>query len=99
VRILVSDTSLVVSRGHRLVELARRLDSRISIRRINDDIVAGEQSFVTWDSQGYFVLPDFREYDALTDRYDPVQARRLQDAFEYLWARSSPDPELRMLSL
>lgn len=99
VRILVTDSSLVVSRGHRLVELARRLDSRISIRRVNDDIPAGEQTFVTWDGQGYFVLPDFREYNGFSDPYDPVQARRMLDAFDYLWARSGPDPELRRLQL
>lgn len=99
VRVLISDASLIVSRGHRLVELARRLDSRIEIRRISADLSPGEESFLTWDEQGYFLMPDFREYLSLVNLYDPVQARRLQEIFEYFWARSAPDPELRTLSL
>lgn len=99
IRVLISDSTLVVSRGHRLVELARRLDSRIEIRRINPDISPGEESFATWDDRGFFLMPDFRDYTALVNLYDPVQARRLLEIFDYFWARSGPDPELRTLRL
>lgn len=99
VRILVSDTSAIISRGHRLVELARRLDSHISIRRIADDTPPGEQSFVSWDGLGFFLLPDFRDYTALANAYDPVQARKMLEGFEYYWARSQADPELRILRI
>lgn len=99
VRILISDVSLIVSRGHRLVELTRRLDSRMEIRRVADELAPGERSFLTWDERGFFLLPDFREYLALADSYDPVQARRLLDDFNYLWERSTQDPELRILQI
>lgn len=99
VRLLIADSSLIVSRGHRLVELARRLDSRIEIRKVPDEASPGEASFVTWDQQGYFLMPDFRQYLAVADRYDPVQARRLADQFAQLWERSSTDPELRVLRI
>lgn len=99
VRILLSDVSLIVSRGHRLVELARRLDSRIEIRRIADELAPGEKSFLTWDERGFFLMPDFREYLAMADTYDPVQARRLLEDFDYRWERSSTDPELRILRI
>lgn len=99
VRILISDASLIVSRGHRLVELARRLDSRIEIRRIADELSPGERSFLTWDARGFFLLPDFRDYLALADIYDPVRARRLLEDFDYLWERSTADPELRILRI
>ncbi len=99
VRILVSDTSPMVSRGHRLVELARRLDSHIGIRRIADETPPGEQSFVAWDGLGFFLLPDFRDYSALANTYDPVQARKMLEGFDYYWTRSHPDPELRTLRL
>ncbi|MEQ8860163.1 MAG: GNAT family N-acetyltransferase [Pseudomonadales bacterium] len=99
VRILVNDSSLIVSRGHRLVELARRLDSHIRIRRISNDTPPGEQSFVAWDGLGYLLLPDFRDYHAVVDLYDPVQAKKMQDGFDYYWTRSVQDPELRTLRL
>lgn len=99
VRILISDSSLIVSRGHRLVELGRRLDSRIDIRRTAEDHAPGEASFVVCDDQDFFLMPDFREYQALADAGDPVRARRLLEEFDHLWARSAPDPELRILKL
>lgn len=99
VRILIRDSSAIVSRGHRLVELSRRLDSHISIARIGDEVPVNDESFVTWDGLGFFVLPDFRDYTALADPYDPVQAKHLLEAFDYYWSRSAPDPELRTLSL
>jgi predicted GNAT family N-acyltransferase len=99
VRVLISEPSLIVSRGHRLVELARRLDSRIEIRRIPGELSPGEESFVTWDARGYFLMPDFRAYTAIVNLYDPVQTRHLLEAFDYYWARSSKDPELRTLKL
>jgi predicted GNAT family N-acyltransferase len=99
VRLLIADSSLIVSRGHRLVELARRLDSRIEIRKVAEEVGPGDASFVTWDQQGYFLMPDFRQYLASADRYDPVQARRLTEQFNQLWERSSTDPELRVLRI
>lgn len=98
-RILITDSSLAVSRGHRLVELARRLDSHIEIRKVPEELAPAETSFVTWDEQGYFLLPDFRQYLASANEYDPVQARRLTDRFAQLWERSAADPELRVLRL
>jgi predicted GNAT family N-acyltransferase len=99
VRILLVDSSLVVSRGHRLVELARRLDSRIEIRRIPAELAPGDTSYATWDDRGFFLLPDFRDYSAVANTYEPVQAQRLGGEFTHLWDRSAPDPELRTLQL
>ena len=99
VRVLISDPNLIVSRGHRLVELSRRLDSRIEIRRVSEGVSMDEESFVTWDERGLFLMPDFRDYTALVNLYDPVHARKLLERFDYLWARSAPDPELRTLKL
>jgi predicted GNAT family N-acyltransferase len=101
VRILLGDSSQIVARGHRLVELARRLESLITIRRLPpaSDSPDGLTSFVTWDDRGYWLMPDYREYQALRDLADPVQAARLMERFERLWNHSTPDPELRVLSL
>ncbi len=99
VRVLIAESSLIVARGHRLVELARRLDSRIEIRKIAEELPPGEVSFVTWDHQGTFFMPDYRDYSVLVNLRDPVQARRLLEQFDYFWARSAPDPDLRVLKL
>lgn len=99
IRILVEDVSAIVSRGHRLLELARRLDSRIEIRRADRSRDDDEDSFVTHDGVGYLRLPDYRHHQALVAERDPVAAQRLNERFQALWQRSSRDPELRTLRL
>jgi predicted GNAT family N-acyltransferase len=98
-RLLVLDTGPMTSRGHRLLELARRLDSKIEIRRVPDDLADADVTFATWDAEGYWLMPDYRTYAAHAKHRDPVQANRLAERFSYLWERSSPDPELRRLRL
>ncbi len=98
-RLLITDTSPITSRGHRLLELARRLDSKIEIRRVPDELAEPEASFLTWDAEGYWLMPDYRAYSAQANHRDPVQANRLAERFNYFWERSSSDPELRLLRL
>ena len=89
----------VISRGHRLVDLARRLTSKIQIRLVPDQLATDLHTCVMWDDQGYWLMPDHREYDGLSNLYDPVQANRLSERFDYLWQKSQTDPELRTLRL
>ena len=98
-QILLHGSQLVVSRGHRLVELARRMDSKIEIRRVAPDSARDEHTYVLWDDRGYWLLPDYREYQTLANLYDPVQTRKLSDRFSYLWSLSSIDQELRVMRL
>ena len=84
---------------NRLILLARRIDSKIEIRRVPTDLATDQHSSVVIDNRGYFLLPDHREYQALANAYDPVQAERLAERFDYLWGRSETDPELRVLRL
>jgi predicted GNAT family N-acyltransferase len=98
-RILIHSSDLVVGRGHRLLELARRMESKIEIRRVPEELASDSHTYVTSDRTSYWLMPDFREYDGLSNSYDPVQANRLDERFEYLWQRSQTDPELRTLKL
>ena len=98
-QVLIHSNSAVVSRGHRLVELARRLDSKIQIRTVPAELATDRHTAVVCDEQGFFLMPDADNYSALSNRYDPVQASRLAERFDYLWERSKTDPELRTLRL
>lgn len=98
-RILIHSSQLIVSRGHRLLELARRLDSKIEIRRVVDDLATDVHSCAVWDTTGYWLIPDHREYEGFANGYDPVHAAKLCERFDYLWNKSLPDPELRALRL
>ena len=98
-RILVHTANLVISRGHRLLELARRLDSKIEIRLVPGELAEDTHSCLILDELAFLLLPDHREYKAFANRYDPVQATKLAERFDYLWRRSESDPELRALRL
>lgn len=97
--VLIHSSSLVVSRGHRLLNLARRLASKIAIRLVPDELQDEHRCFVLADHQAFFLLPDHQEYVGFSNRYDPVQATQLADRFDFLWQRAERDPELRALSL
>ncbi len=98
-KILVHTTNIVISRGHRLLELARRLDSKIGIRLVPSELADDAHSCVVLDELAFLLLPDHRQYKAFSNRYDPVQASKLAERFDYLWNRSERDPELRALRL
>ena len=98
-QVLIHSSQLIISRGHRLLELARRMDSKIQIRRVPEELASDLHSSVVWDERGYWLMPDFREYEGLANIYDPVQAARLAERFDYLWHKSVEDAELRVLRL
>lgn len=97
--VLIHSSSLVVSRGHRLLNLARRLASKIAIRVVPDELQNEHHCFVVVDHRAFFLLPVHQEYLGYTNQYDPVQASQLADRFDFLWQRAERDPELRALSL
>mgnify|MGYP001827159409 CR=1 FL=1 len=98
-QILIHSSSSIVSRGHQLLQLARRLDSKIEIRKVPGELATDRSTYVLADERGYFLLPDHREYQAMSNAFDPVQAERLAERFDYLWGRSEADPELRTLRI
>jgi len=98
-RVLIHSSNLVVSRGHRLIELARRLTSKIQIRLVTAELCDDQRCFVIADQRAFFLMPDHHEYQGFSDQYDPVQSTQLADRFDYLWQRAELDPELRSLSI
>lgn len=99
IRIIVFDTKLLVDRGHRLVELARRLDEKISIRVYREMPNAETSSFACADLDGYWLLPSYEKYDGISDLADPINNQRLTDAFRTSWEKSRQSRELRTLRI
>ncbi|MEM8768738.1 MAG: hypothetical protein AAGE43_14920, partial [Pseudomonadota bacterium] len=98
-QVLIHSSSSIVSRGHQLLSLARRLDSKIEIRTVPGELATDQHTTAIIDEQGYLLQPDHREYQAQGNVFDPVVANRLLERFDYLWDRSQTDPELRVLRL
>ena len=89
----------MVSRGHPLIDLARRLDEKISIRLLDEPITAQTSSFVCVDQSGYWLLPDHTLPSGVSDLGNPVLAQRFRETFDTAWEKAKPDPELRALRL
>lgn len=99
VYILLQDPTEVVMRGHRIVELARRISSHIFINRVCEDDQSRTDSFLIVDQTGLLYRPHAGRYEGTVDFHAPGQARQLLKYFEDAWERSQPEPELRRLHI
>ena len=99
VDILLRDSQLIVARGHTLVELGRRLDEKLRIRRLPDTIKGDQQSWLVVDNNALWVQSEPDEYRGWSDTWNPVQAERFAKRYTQFWDRSGPDPELRLLRI
>lgn len=84
--------------GHRLVELARQLSSRIEIRNVPESARQSRPDALLVDSHQQLLRrnPDDREAQLLLD---PRLTRRDEGDFDELWQLASPSQELRRLGI
>lgn len=99
VRALVMEPRAPISQGHRLIELARRLSSRIQIRKVGADDRDRIDAFLVADRRGYCLRPLADQREAFHAPDSPAEARRLCADFERMWELAEPDTELRRLHL
>ncbi len=99
VRILVQDAHALAHRGHRLLELARRLPNLVHIQVLSEYPELNDDTLVIRDSDGLLFKPGDNEHQG---RYEPdsrAVAMPYVERFDELWERSVPDAELRRLGL
>lgn len=99
IRILLQDHESVVRQGHRVVELARHLTSRIELRRPAEEWLNHPENFLLVDAWGYVHRKLCNRYEASADYHAPLLVQRLRGQFEEIWASSEVDTELRRLYL
>lgn len=99
VRALVMQPRVPVTHGHRLIDLARRLTSRIEIRRTGNDDRDRADAFIVADMRAYCLRRLADRHEAIHDPDDPAGARCLRAEFERMWEQGEPDTELRRLHL
>lgn len=97
IRILLQDHEPAVQRGHRLLELARRLTSKIEIRRPGVDWLHFPESFLLIDDSGYVHRELSTRYEASADYHAPLTVRHLRKQFDAIWETSEENPEMRRL--
>jgi hypothetical protein len=99
VRILINDARAVVTRGHRLLLLARRLPSSVKLQRLADHPDWNGQTVAIRDRDGVLYKPGDSDHEAFYEPASRASARKHLELFEDLWRHSSRDAELRALSL
>ncbi|MEE4659474.1 MAG: GNAT family N-acetyltransferase [Halieaceae bacterium] len=99
VKILVSDARPIVSRGHRLLEISRRLSSTVSIRVLDEHPELPEATYVVRDNSGILYKPDDRARQGFYEPDSRASTTRFVDQFDRLWRWGELDPRLRSLRL
>jgi hypothetical protein len=97
VRILLQNVQPLLVDGHRLLRLAERLPTYITVRIPGNEHREVNRAFLVVDERASL-------YRSLADRYegsvcfnDPAGARALVHDFELIWQKAAPDPNLRSM--
>jgi hypothetical protein len=97
IRILVSDTRKLVGRGHRLLELARRLSTSIHIRKLAEHPDWNGETIVIRDRDGVLYKPGGSDHDGFYEPDSRASTQGHLELFDELWRYSVEDPDLRNL--
>jgi predicted GNAT family N-acyltransferase len=99
VRVLLCDPEPAVRRGHRLIELARHLSSRIQIRQVPEDTRGSPEAYLIADDRGYLLRQLADSHEGSADFNAPREVRRLRRRFESIWDMAEIQQGLRRLYL
>ncbi len=99
VRILVSDARSLVTRGHKILQLARRLPSVVHIRKLAEHPQWNNETIVIRDRDGVLFKPGGSDHDAFYEPDSRASTVRHLELFDELWRYSVEDPELRSLHI
>ena len=99
VRLLIHDDKPLVQRRHQLVELMRRLTSRIELRLVNPDYPTEDQPFLLADREGILCRHDFSKPEGFANFAAGGRVKLKAEAFQRMWDAARPSLELRELPL
>lgn len=98
-RILIADSRPLVTRGHRLLEMARRLPTSIQIRKLEEHPEWRGETVVIRDRDGVLFKPGDANHEAFYQPDSRAVTQQYLDQFKALWDCSSLDIELRSMRL
>ena len=99
VRLLVHSSRDAVSQSHRLLPLAQRLSSHITIHECAHEDQDQLHLYLLIDDNATLYCSDPLRYQGYIAKADRAQNLQLRQQFEAMWARSHPDPQSRRLHL
>lgn len=100
VRILVKDIQPVVEQGHRILNLARRLSSKVEIRKLLSRPQKDSITYLIGDRKHLLYMHEDLVYNGFANYEAAQESKSLADEFTYLWDKHSElDPALRTMLL
>ncbi|WP_303289337.1 GNAT family N-acetyltransferase [Marinobacter sp. SS5-14b] len=99
VRLLIHDDKPLVKQRHQLVELMRRLTSRIELRLVNPDYPLEDQPFMLVDREGILCRHHFDKPEGFANFAAGGRVKVKEEAFQRMWDTARPSLELRELPL
>jgi len=99
VRILVADSSPMVKHNHCLLELARRLSTSISLRKLEEHPQWNGETLLVGDSNKLLYMPTNSHRGGSYHPDAPARAKRHLEDFDSLWELGKEDPALRRMYL
>ncbi|MEP7044799.1 MAG: GNAT family N-acetyltransferase [Dokdonella sp.] len=98
IRILLHDPRKPLADGHRLIALAQRLPSVITLRTpVDERDLQYPAAFLINDRRGYLFRPLGSRLEGEGSTYQPGRHAQLHAFFNEVWERSAPSTELRPL--
>jgi len=99
IRILVKDSGIAAKQGHCMIRLAQQLTSSVFIHNPDREHMGEIATFMVVDGTGFIHRPrsSSRNYDAVVNFSSPRRAAELDDFFDAMWERSTPDSLIRRL--
>lgn len=99
IRILTKDSSRAVQQGHCLIRLAQQLTSSVFIHNPAREHRNEISTFIVVDGIGMLHRPrsTSNNYEAVVNFKAPQRAGELEEFFNEMWERSTPDSQIRRL--
>lgn len=101
-RILLADPAIAVRWGHKVVQLGRRLTSRLLIRQLGEEDLqeAGQEAWIVADDIGMLRRDGVQDYKRGTLNPNSIpHAQRASQRFLEMWERSTEVPDFRTLHI
>ena len=99
IRLLIHDDKPLIKKRHQLVELMRRLPSRMELRLVNPDYPSEDQPFLLADREGVLYRHNFDRPEGFAGFTAGGRVKPLEESFQRMWGAARPSLELRELPL
>lgn len=99
IHILVKETRPLIERRHQLVELSRRLSSKVILRKLTLLPENTDMAFMIGDDDKLLYKNDDQVYRGFANHDARAEVRRLGETFNYVWQYAEPEPGLQQLHL